>query len=625
LPLLPAVGIVALALATGPAVRRAMFSGFQDYDDEGYLLIVLREYARGGRLYDEVYSQYGPAYHQVVASLFALAGLPFAHTSGRAIVVVLWLAATALLAALAYRLTRSLVLAMCAQAVAFQALAPLRDEPLHPGGWLVLVIAGVLLAAPDRPAGGARARRAAGLAGVLLGVAVLTKVNVGVFAIASAAFAFRGALPAPGRLIATAGFLGIPLALLGPAASHPDVRVYLALVVAATLGVVLVDRVPATDGERDGTMLLLLVAATVAAVVVLSCTVEWWRGTTCRGLIEGILLGPARHPGSFLEPPALHRWVAGHAALWLAGAALAARAGAHPRPVARSLRALGGPVRIAAGMAMWLAATGAVPAGPLAIAPPALWLALVPPPGVPAAPDRRRLLVATAALQALHAFPVGGSQVAFGTVFAVPVAAVLVADGWRATAAWLGAAAPGRARQATVVRGALGAALVASTLGGAALTARRFADEHERGVPLGLPGAGSVRVPAEQAALYRRLTASLRAHCATFVSQPGLNSLYFFAELEPPTRLNATAWMALFDDARQAAIVAGLDRLPGPLCAVRRQRAGRPWHTPLARFIDERFVTVYEQDYFEFRLPRHPGPGATVGAADPGPDGQARG
>ena len=72
--LLP-LGIGALALLAAPLVFHAFYTTFQEYDDEGYLLISLRDYARGGILYDEVYSQYGPAYFQLVTPLFRVAGL----------------------------------------------------------------------------------------------------------------------------------------------------------------------------------------------------------------------------------------------------------------------------------------------------------------------------------------------------------------------------------------------------------------------------------------------------------------------------------------------------------------------------------------------------------------------
>jgi hypothetical protein len=59
----------------------AVFTGFRPYDDEGYILIMLRGYARGGVLYDDVYSQYGPSYFQIVNPIFASLGLDVQSTT----------------------------------------------------------------------------------------------------------------------------------------------------------------------------------------------------------------------------------------------------------------------------------------------------------------------------------------------------------------------------------------------------------------------------------------------------------------------------------------------------------------------------------------------------------------
>ena len=105
------LGLGMVALLAGPLAFYAFFTGFQEYDDEGYLLISLREYARGGVLYDEVYSQYGPAYFQLVTGLFRVAGLAFAHTQGRALALALVIAAAILCAVATWRLSGSLLIA----------------------------------------------------------------------------------------------------------------------------------------------------------------------------------------------------------------------------------------------------------------------------------------------------------------------------------------------------------------------------------------------------------------------------------------------------------------------------------------------------------------------------------
>ncbi|MFM9029874.1 MAG: hypothetical protein ACKOTF_04210, partial [Opitutaceae bacterium] len=63
-----AAALVALA-------ARAMFAVFMFYDDEGYVLISYRNFAEGGALYREIFSQYGP-FPFVVHSILHLAGVP---------------------------------------------------------------------------------------------------------------------------------------------------------------------------------------------------------------------------------------------------------------------------------------------------------------------------------------------------------------------------------------------------------------------------------------------------------------------------------------------------------------------------------------------------------------------
>jgi hypothetical protein len=51
-----AIAAAALTVAAGLVI----FSAFMFYDDEGYVLLSLRNFAEHGHLYGEVYSQYGP-------------------------------------------------------------------------------------------------------------------------------------------------------------------------------------------------------------------------------------------------------------------------------------------------------------------------------------------------------------------------------------------------------------------------------------------------------------------------------------------------------------------------------------------------------------------------------------
>ena len=63
------------------AAAGVMFSAFMFYDDEGYVLLSLRNFAEHGGLYRDVYSQYGP-FPFVLYYLLHTLGVPLAHTAG---------------------------------------------------------------------------------------------------------------------------------------------------------------------------------------------------------------------------------------------------------------------------------------------------------------------------------------------------------------------------------------------------------------------------------------------------------------------------------------------------------------------------------------------------------------
>jgi len=64
-----AVGIGVVTLLAAPLVFHAFYTTFQEYDDEGYLLISLRDYARGGVLYDEVFKPRLAYLTRIIATL----------------------------------------------------------------------------------------------------------------------------------------------------------------------------------------------------------------------------------------------------------------------------------------------------------------------------------------------------------------------------------------------------------------------------------------------------------------------------------------------------------------------------------------------------------------------------
>ena len=57
------------------------FSGFSWFDDEGTILISIRELAEGHRMYDEVYSLYGPAFNLFYWLIYGPLGVPPTHAA----------------------------------------------------------------------------------------------------------------------------------------------------------------------------------------------------------------------------------------------------------------------------------------------------------------------------------------------------------------------------------------------------------------------------------------------------------------------------------------------------------------------------------------------------------------
>ena len=76
--------------------HRLVFAQFQNYDDEGYPLLTVQQFLRGLPLYDEVYTQYGPAYYLWQQILHTLMGIPVTHDATRVVTVLVWLVSAVL-------------------------------------------------------------------------------------------------------------------------------------------------------------------------------------------------------------------------------------------------------------------------------------------------------------------------------------------------------------------------------------------------------------------------------------------------------------------------------------------------------------------------------------------------
>jgi hypothetical protein len=587
-----------------PIGYTSMFSIFQPYDDEGFHLLTLRAYVSGHALYTQLVTYYGPFFYEIIGGFFKLTGFEIANDSGRLVTLFIWLLASLAGGLVAYRLTHSLLLGLSSQLLTFNLLAALTNEPMQPGGLLSLLLIGLALTAAYRSR---RPRATAVFIGALAAAALLVKINVGVFAVMAVAFAFAGSmtgrwrrllLPATGLVLSVA-----PLALMLRLLDRDWATNYAFAVALAAAALTIV--VTAAGARRPAAPAPLLMIGGGSAVAIVTIGIAVLTGTKLSDLANSIVLLAYGQPQLFVRPLNVKFWVvvcaAASAALAIAFASI--RRG---RPVAAVLPAI---ARIAAGVLMWICVL-LPPSYLLLLAVPLAWVAAVAPRDDLRSPTdgyARLLLPALAMMESLQAYPVAGTQVSIASLGVVWVGAITLNDGVRQLRAWAaGRSRPRLVGAATFVP--LGALII--SLAATSLWASVAVASYAAGSPLGLPGAELLRVPSMQQVALRSLSTSLRRDCTSFITMPGMSSLYIWAGQDAPAPLFDTDWIYFLDSEQQQSIVDQVRSLPG-MCVVRNDVVvkfwgqGRPVPSgPLIDFIQTNFVSSGSYGDYELLVPR---------------------
>ena len=488
-------------------------------------------------------------------------------------------------------------------------------EPGHPHGLNTLLITLAVFASSfsGRWSGAA----VGGSLGAIAAAMLMVKINVGVFLTLAVALALTTSARGD-RIARLAGLLASAVALFLPALL---LRVHLgtswgtAYCAVVTLSIVPL-LVLAWEGPlrtevgwRQRVYVWFTVALLFALGAIAGVTLGF--GTSVAGLVRGVLIRPLGFGATyFVAVPFRTRAIAPAAcsvALFFGFRHWESRGETARRRVGWAIDGL----KLAYALFVLLFARRHEVVFLLNYALPWLWLVLVPSGRSSRSRDDffpRLVLALVACLEALQAYPVPGSQMVLGTFLLIPVAALCTHDlvgGLRARRSASGGDLR-RWRLASLVAPWMIVAVCAAT-------ACRAYQDHQSLVPLDLPGARRVRLPEQDVALYTWMAANLRAHSDSFITLPGYDSLYFWAEKEPPTALNTTLWWMLLDDREQEQIVEALSRCPRA-CVIGQYHPGWVAHTqvrgrsastmPLVRYILDNFETIGRVNEYEFMVRR---------------------
>ncbi|GAC1340674.1 MAG: hypothetical protein NVSMB18_11200 [Acetobacteraceae bacterium] len=602
--------LTVLCIMTLPYEFLRVFSGIPDFDDQGTLMITMRDLLNGGRLYDDVYALYGPFYYLTIGKLFTALHLPLTHDVGRAITLGFNIGCCLLLAALTFRVCRSVgggLFTFFASAFLLQGMTL---SPLHPQDIALTMVIGLAhLALSIEQAGeaGRPTRLPLMIVGGFLAALLLTKINIGLFAAAAIAIAALratagGRLVGVGERLAAAGAVVMPLALMQPLLHLTWVVGYCAVATAtilACLAVCLRAEVPRRFGARD--WIACLAALTVTMAVTLGLTLRG--GTTPFAILNAVVLQNAHFIRNWYIELPLNGWSVA-AARGAAGFALVAgRDGAsRTRRSASVLALLKLTVGLGGMVAILLMATRVLPWSKAD-----LFQLLAPFAFLVAMPGRRQVgfgrtsYALLSAMLVLYPFPVAGPQNNIAAALIIGALPVFLLEGV-ASLADLHASVRRAPRWSLRLAKVVTLLVCVSSL---ALQSRQAWWTWAGRPNSDLRGSTLIHVTPEEWAETHWILQQIQG-CSSVYTLPGFMSLYFWTERPSPTALNNNDSLGLLSEQQQDAIVHDLASRPG-LCVVenvhmlkvfdRGQLEARP---PLLRYVQDTFEVA--QSRGDFRI-----------------------
>ncbi len=548
-----------VAGAVGISIFWQIFSVFMLYDDEGYVLHSLNEFTRHGQLYDRVYTQYGPLFYLIGGGFCRLLGLEWTHDLSRIVTGLAWFTTAGASGLLTNRLTGSHWWGLFGFVATSAHLGQMAHEPMHPGNIITPVVAiGALVSVTFLQKN--KSRSFVVTIAATTAVCALIKINVGGF-VGLAAVTWWGIFVGPSiagsRILRGLSWLMplvIPAVLMHRHLHEPWGITFSLLMSVGLLSTFGLNRT--SDFTSGISWSDLGIGAIVAlAIVGLAFVGIGLSGTSWQGLWQGMISGPLAHADIYSHGP---NWRNGTLLLtvmsigvlftlqksgyldsdWGKRVVFAVRLGLVVTFVIWGLtipsQTVAGVMTILFGSMGWLLLSTRLDHHSLRASQS--WIAF--------------LLL----WQFLHAYPVAGTQLTWGTFLWIPLLLSSLANSIRSSTRVL-ISQPWQFRSVSV-----GCGVLALILLGSQMRAAHFYYRHSES--LNLPGARLLRVPPGVGTALRINAANAALNADQLYSLPGSFSFNLWTGLPTPTSANTTHWVTLLSTEQQQEIVDELERSP---------------------------------------------------------------
>ena len=584
------------------------FTSLAFYDDESYVMMTIRTFGDGHRLYGDTYTQYGPAFYAISTVIHDWIGVPLTHDAGRLKTIFYWASISVLTGLTVMRLSESRLAGGLAAALTLMHIEKLGLEPSHPQevSALAAALALWLLTFWTVSIGSLRSLSLFALAGACAAVAGLTKLNSGVLIALPLMAAAVWPLMQGGKLSKCIGSLCLAACVAVPTliglkivqsarreeidgrgdlidaatAAWPfTIAVATLMTVAAIWIVSRADGTRAGSGVRPppGKLAQLLVGLMVGAATISMAIIAWSlsTGTTTGELWWGLVAQHSFMSQSFYFPVIAtpQEWfvvifcglmTGWQLRLWTRSDADNTKSSiaSAVAPIALAIMIYFLVMEASRSLVHGLETRGA--AGMLAIAGPFLMPLVL----LRKISPSRIAMAMYGCIGPLLAYPVAGTQLSLGTISTLAGVVIVVQD----IATSFDPRKASISLAPAVLRGGMVVALIA-IIGSGSLFAWRWTQF----VPLDQPGCRWVRLNPPRADLERSFADAIAAAPGDWLAfdRQNHNRFHFWTGKRPLTSISPTFWTGMVTPEQTQRIVDALE-VAGEGCVVKQKPLAKP-------------------------------------------------